>query len=112
MAQQPSREFASTDPTTGTQDAKPEKTSLKPAVHIGAPHNRPHSAVEPGTAGSNRRERDDRGLRREDLPARTKRAATLGVDRHGSGQCGDGKGAKEDERGDIAVGDQMQRRPS
>jgi hypothetical protein len=48
-------------------------------------------------------------LRREGLPARTKRAATLGVDRHGSGQCGDGKGAKEDERGDIAVGDQRSR---
>src|SRR3984893_1512642 len=41
------------------------------------------TGVEPGTAGSNRRERDDRGLRCEGLPARTKRAATLGVDRHG-----------------------------
>src|SRR6202011_3112362 len=69
------------------------------------------TGVEPGTAGGNRRERDDRGLRREGLPTRTKRAATLGVDRHGSGQCGDGKGAKEDERGDIAVGDQMHYRP-
>ena len=26
---------------------KPELNSLKPAVHIGAPHNRPHSAHNP-----------------------------------------------------------------
>ena len=63
------------------------------------------------TASRDCRKRDDRGLRRKGLPGGPDQATAFCVDRNGSRESGERKGAKKEEGGRIAVRDQMDERP-
>ena len=62
---------------------------------------------EPISPGSNRCKRYDGGLCRERLPGGTQKTPALSIDRHGTGESYDCPSRKKDERGDVAVTDQM-----
>src|SRR5271166_5018708 len=66
---------------------------------------------EPISPGSNRCKRYDGGLCRERLPGGTQKTLALSIDRHGTGESYDCPSRKKDERGDVAVTDQMHYRP-
>src|SRR5271155_34986 len=67
--------------------------------------------AKPISPRSNRGERNDRGLRRERFPGGTQKTPALSIDRYGTGESDDSLGREKDERGDIAVANQMHERP-
>src|SRR5512133_2341005 len=69
------------------------------------------TCIEPVAPGDNCRERDDRGLCRERLPGGSQKSLPLLVYRYRAGERHDRPSSKEDERGHVAIADQMDQCP-
>src|SRR3954451_12564120 len=89
-----------------------------PAQHQGVSSERDAPApepdltcVEPVAPGDNCRERDDRGPCRERFPGGSQKPPSLLVYRYRAGERHDRPSRKEDERGHVAIADQMDQRP-